>query len=458
MANREGEPLAMTERPVTDDFRPHALRQSLGLVEHCLTDRPAGERRCSEQEMLQHFLEIESSRERLRRQTREAEVSAQAKSDFLAMMSHEMRTPLNGIIGMTAVLLAHTLSEQERDCVETIRHSGEVLLGVIDEVLDLSKIEAGRLQLECAEFHPAAVIGEALQVVECAAARKPLTLVTCIEREMPKVVRGDSVRIRQILLNLLSNAIKFTPAGKIDLHAGSKSTEDGGYELFFSVTDDGIGISEAQQQKLFRPFSQATASTTRQFGGTGLGLTICKKLAELMGGGIGVKSRLGHGSCFWFTVKVRASEGRAISMPMQKLMKLETAAKPFRLLLVDDNRINQKVALMMLKKLGYDADIAKNGREALAAIASRRYDLVLMDCIMPEMDGFEATRLLRSSGGLAAMLPVIAMTASAFAEDREACLAAGMNDYLSKPVRESELVQKLESWLPAGTDRKAVMA
>jgi len=450
MAHREGDPFLIVEAPAAEDFRPHTLRQSLGLIEQCLAEQPVVERRCTEQDILHHFLEIESSRERLRREARQAEISAQAKSDFLAMMSHEMRTPLNGIIGMTAVLLSRGLSEHERDCVETIRHSGEVLLAIIDEVLDLSKIEAGRLQLECADFQPAAVIGDALQVVECAAARKPLKLAICIEPGMPGFVRGDSVRVRQILLNLLSNAIKFTAAGKIDLHASVKSMNGGGYELFFSVTDDGIGISEAQQQKLFQPFSQASASTTRQFGGTGLGLTICKKLAELMGGSIGVKSRLGQGSCFWFTIRVLASEGEAIPLQSRTPLAMPAAAKPFRLLLVDDNKINQKVALMMLKKLGYEADLARNGHEALKAIESRHYDLVLMDCIMPEMDGLEATRLLRSSGGITASVPVIAMTANAFAEDREACLAAGMNDYLSKPVRETELIQKLESWLPEG--------
>ncbi len=452
MANPECGQFLTAEPPAAEDFRPHTLRQSLGLIEEalvaqCLVEHSLGERRCTPQDMLQYFLEAESSREHLHRAAREAELSAQSKSDFLAMMSHEMRTPLNGIIGMTAVLLAHNLPEQERDCVETIRHSGEVLLAVIDDVLDLSKIEAGGLQLECADFQAAAIIGEVMQIVECAAARKPLRIVTCIDSEMPRFVRGDSIRLRQILLNLLGNAIKFTAAGKIDLYASAKPTDDGGFELFFSVTDDGIGISETQQQKLFRPFSQAAVSINRQFGGTGLGLTICKQLAELMGGSIGVKSRLGQGSCFWFTIHVLASEGEAIPPRLHMPSVLPAVEKKFRLLLVEDNNINQKVAILTLKKLGYQADIASNGREALDAIAAHNYDLVLMDCIMPEMDGLEATRLLRSTGGRAAKVPVIAMTANAFAEDRAACLAAGMNDYLSKPFREAELSEKLESWL-----------
>lgn len=485
MANGECNPLVLpdstSEAHASEDFRPHALRQSLGLVEQPpVKPGLAGEileRKCTERDMLQYFLEIESSREYLHRTRHEAQLTAQAKSDFLAMMSHEMRTPLNGIIGMTAVLLSRHLSEQDRDCVETIRHSGEVLMAVIDDILDLSKIEAGRLELECVEFNVAAVIDEAIQVVQTSAARKPLKLVTCIEPDVPKSVRGDSVRLRQILLNLLSNAIKFTPAGKIELRASVKSSCDSGLDLFFSVTDDGIGISEAQHRNLFQPFSQADAHITRQFGGTGLGLTICKMLVELMGGKIGVTSRLGQGSCFWFTIKalfsdesaaaknsswpgsapailslVRACGESARSAGSSTHPSRGSGEKPknARLLLVDDNAINQKVALLMLKKLGYHADVAKNGQEALQAIAERHYDLIFMDCIMPELDGLETTRILRSKGGYAATVPVIAMTANAFIEDREACLAAGMSDYLSKPVRESELSRKLECWLPAG--------
>lgn len=488
MANRECDPLVLPdstgEPSVSEDFRPHALRKSLGLVEPP-SMRPGlaeqiPERKCTDRDMLQYFLEIESSREFLQRSRREAELTAQAKSDFLAMISHEMRTPLNGIIGMTAVLLSRNLSEQDRDCVETIRHSGEVLMAVIDDVLDLSKIEAGRLELECVELDVAKVISEAMQVVQTVAARKSLKLITSIDRDVPKTIRADGVRLRQILLNLLSNAIKFTPAGKIELRAGVKPSGDFGHELFFSVSDEGIGISEAGQRNLFQPFSQAAAHISRQFGGTGLGLTICKMLVELMGGKIGVTSRLGEGSCFWFTIKALRAEqsrpdsalgssfwagseqafqslslacGESASAPARLALTSADpaeAARQSRILLVDDNSINQKVALLMLKKLGFQADVANNGQEALQALAKRQYDLVLMDCIMPELDGLEATRILRSKGGYAASVPVIAMTANAFIEDREACLAAGMSDYLSKPVRESELSRKLKRWLLAG--------
>jgi signal transduction histidine kinase/ActR/RegA family two-component response regulator len=468
MANRECDPLvlvdstagslAQPELPVQEDFRPHALRKSLGLIEEPWVKPGLAEeileRKCTERDMLQYFLEAECSRERLRRSTREAELTAQAKSDFLAMMSHEMRTPLNGIIGMTAVLLSRNLPEQERDCVETIRRSGEVLMAVIDDVLDLSKIEAGRLEIESAEFEVAAVIGEAMQIVQAAAAHKPLKLVTCIDCEVPKQVRGDGARLRQILLNLLSNAVKFTPSGKVELRAGVAAFNGSEYELVFSVTDEGIGISEAQQRKLFQPFSQAADHISRQFGGTGLGLTICKRLAELMGGGISVTSRLGQGSCFQFTIKAQNAGSPELSRHHSgaTVVSPQPSAHHFRLLLVDDNPINQKVGLLMLKKLGYRADVARNGREALLAMAERDYDLVLMDCIMPELDGLETTRILRSKGGYAATVPVIAMTANAFIEDREACFAAGMNDYLSKPVRDAELSRKLEHWLRGQSD------
>jgi len=424
--------------------------------------RPAPmDRPCTESEMLQYLLEMESSRQELQRYatelnrlvdqsvkaTREAEVATRKKSDFLATMSHEIRTPLNGIIGMTSVLLARELDSAGRDCVETIRSSGEALLAIIDDILDFSKIEAGHLQLECADFDLHRAVHDAMQIVQNAAARKGIRLVAAIDAAVPRTVCGDIVRLRQILLNLLSNAIKFTAAGTIEVKAELARLTQEQCEIRFQVIDPGIGMTSEQQAKLFQPFSQAEASTTRKFGGTGLGLAISKRLAELMGGEIGVESRVGEGSTFWFTVKLVSrhrgrTEEAVVAAPAAK-----TGSKHFRLLLVEDNTINQKVALAMLKNLGYQADVVCNGVEAVKAVASQHYDLLLMDCLMPEMDGFEATRSIRGQGEWCAEIPIIAMTANAFAEDRNACLAAGMTDYLSKPVREVELRKKLERWL-----------
>jgi len=431
------------------DMRPNTLRQSVGLVD----------RLCTDDEMLNYLLETESSRQSLERYafelnrqvgesakaTRQAEMTAQGKSDFLAMMSHEMRTPLNGIIGMSGLLESKNLDDNQRECVEVIRRSGETLLAIIDDVLDFSKIEAGRLTLESADFDPARAILDAIQIVERSAVAKSLTLSTHLDPALPAMVSGDVMRLRQVLLNLLSNAIKFTSEGEIVVRGELRSAASDGYELYFSVTDGGIGISEEQQARLFQPFSQANASTARMFGGTGLGLAICKRLAGLMGGNIGVESRPAQGSCFWFTIRV----GGAAPEPLRLVTQSGTTAPAtgFRLLLVEDNPINQRVARLVLDKLGYQVDVANNGFEALDAVDSVRYDLILMDCIMPEMDGFEATRRLRSAGGRAAEVPIIAMTANAFEDDRKACLAAGMNDFLSKPVRQTELAAKLEGLL-----------
>jgi CheY-like chemotaxis protein len=412
---------------------------------------------------LQYLIETQSSRDDLEaratelkrlaeyseKATCEAELAGRAKSDFLAMMSHEIRTPLNGIIGMTSILLERCLGAEDRDCVEIIRKSGETLLTIVDDVLDFSKIEADRLELECADFELSKAIEETLQMVQDAAARKSIRLVARTEATLPKIVRGDIVRLRQILLNLLSNAIKFTSTGTVELKVDISGSSGCQYELRFAITDQGIGISKEQQAKLFQPFAQAEASTARRFGGTGLGLSICRRLAEMMGGNIHVESESGKGSCFWFTIKVLPACDPALSEDalVVQSQPLIGTNKNARVLLVEDNGINQKVALLMLRGLGYEADLASNGREAMIAVASQRYDLVLMDCQMPEIDGFEATRQIRSSAALGAQIPIVAMTANAFAEDREACLKSGMNDYLAKPVRLPELSTKLEFWL-----------
>ena len=330
-----------------------------------------GERKWTEIEILQYLIETQSSRDDLEARTaelkrlaedsenatREAELAGRAKSDFLAMMSHEIRTPLNGIIGMTSILLERCLGAGDRDCVETIRKSGETLLTIVDDVLDFSKIEADRLELECVDFELREAIEETLQMMEDAAARKSIRLLARMGAALPKIVCGDIVRLRQILLNLLSNAIKFTSVGTVELTVDMTASSRTEYELRFAITDQGIGISKEQQAKLFQPFTQAEASTARRFGGTGLGLSICRRLAEMMGGDIHVESECGKGSCFWFTIKVlpaceSASSEDALVAQSQPVTGVKKSA---RVLLVEDNGINQKVALLMLQTLGYDA-------------------------------------------------------------------------------------------------------
>lgn len=454
MPNCDAEKITVDAHVAPQEFCPNTRCQFLGLVE----------RRATDDEVLQHILELEYSRQGLQRYTtdlvrlvdqsakatRQSELADRNKSDFLATMSHEIRTPLNGIIGMTEILLARSLEGTERDCIEIIRRSGEALLSIVDDILDFSKIEAGALELEPAEFEPLKAVEQAVLTVQPVAARKSLRLRTQVDPALPPLVLGDAARLRQILLNLLSNAIKFTPEGDIEIRVGVRSAIPPEHILYFSITDQGIGLTEEQISRLFQPFRQADASINRRFGGTGLGLSICKRLAEMMGGEIGVESCPGKGASFWFTIKVLsagASRAQADLETSGPGARLHGPAKSFRLLLVEDNAINQKVAIMMLKKLGYQVDLAGNGLEALDAVTRERYDLILMDCLMPEIDGFEATRRIRSSGGNAAQIPIIAMTANAFSEDRAACLAAGMTDYLSKPVRELELANKIEHWL-----------
>jgi signal transduction histidine kinase/CheY-like chemotaxis protein len=461
----------MDNRPETVDAPFHLAtpRQSVGLVG--LSSQPAAHHPAvnqpvdsptSGQDLLQFFLAVESSRQEMETYSRylntvvrqtsqaraEAEASARLKSDFLATMSHEIRTPLNGILGMTAALLSRPLGELERDYAETIRQAGEALRTIVDDVLDLSKIESGKLRLERVDFETARSVSDAIQIVHSTAAQKPLKFLVKHDPRLPRWVRGDVTRIRQILLNLLSNAIKFTEAGTIEIRTRVQFIDGDECELLFSVKDEGIGMTDEQQRHLFQPFHQADDSITRKYGGTGLGLTICKRLAELMGGQIGVTSRFGEGSLFWFSVRVQTSrEPAPVPQNPQFISPVSEDLKRARILVVEDNKINQKVALLMLKNLGYTADVAHNGTQALLALDCASYDLVLMDCMMPEMNGFEATRRMRDFGGPGAAIPVIAMTASALEDDRLACLTAGMNDFLSKPVNQEDLRAKLAFWL-----------
>jgi len=357
---------------------------------------------------------------------------------------------MNGVLGFANLLMDTQLDSEQREFVENIRCSGDALLTIINDVLDYSKIEAGKLSVDNMEFDLRSVCNEVRSLLQPSAAAKGLTLNLHFAPSIPKSLIGDPVRVRQILLNLVGNAIKFTTSGSVGIEVAAVDAD----QVRVSVIDTGIGIAAGQLDKLFERFTQGDASITRRYGGTGLGLAISKKLITLMGGEISARSEPGNGSVFWFTLPVRAplnsSTRIAPPMPMPPPPTPLPAQRSAggRLLVVEDNVVNQKVAMRMLVKMGYEVDLAEDGRQALERLAAARYDAVLMDCQMPEMDGYEATRHIRdlSSAVLDHDVPVIAMTANAFAEDRERCLAAGMNDFLSKPVDRATLEQMLEKW------------
>lgn len=402
-----------------------------------------------------------SERRNIERKLKAAIVQAnnanKSRSDFLAVMSHEIRTPLNTIIGANHLLLDTSLDKEQRLFADTAANSGESLLALVNDLLDFSKLEVGMLDLEHSNFVLSRLVNEVMDLFAFDAEKKGIKITVDNDPGIPEFLNGDPGRLRQILINLVSNAIKFTDSGSVEVRTKMLEEREGRLNIGFSVKDTGIGIAKKAQQKLFQKFSQVDPSITRKYGGTGLGLAISKNIVELMGGSIRCKSKPGKGSVFQFVVKLVRSEPDSLTpsiiMPHLSLLeggrpqnKYIRPRKMVRLLLVEDSQANQVVALAILRKAGYKVDAVADGKEAITAVKSLPYDLVLMDIAMPGMDGFEATKRIRQLPGDVSSIPIIAMTANVMEGDREKCLSHGMNEYLEKPINRDALFQVLEFW------------
>jgi signal transduction histidine kinase/HPt (histidine-containing phosphotransfer) domain-containing protein len=449
---------------IKDETAAGRLDQSIRYAVELNTERCRAEEKLTERKLIEVALE----------QARDAALeSVRLKSEFLANMSHEIRTPMNGIIGTTELVMETELDDQQRGYIDTIASSAESLLTIINDILDFSKIEAGMLSFETVDFDLRFTVESILGLMAERVRAKELNMALLFDADVPAKLCGDPTRLHQILSNLVGNAVKFTEAGKVVVKVSKQSEREERVTIRFDVEDTGIGISDNDQKMLFAPFVQADGSVTRRYGGTGLGLAIAKQLVEMMGGTIGVTSEPGNGSTFTFTASfikqanqeptaqptdvhlkdvrvVRDSRSVAVSAKMnggrgtKKLITQhslgEMKVSPNRsILLVEDNEVNQAVASDQLARLGYKVDVASNGQEALHALTLRSYDVVLMDCGMPVMDGYTATAEIRKREGEAKHTPIIAMTAHAMNGDREKCLAAGMDAYISKPVKRKTL-------------------
>ncbi len=381
-----------------------------------------------------------------------AELAAKVKSDFLAMMSHEIRTPINGVLGMTQLLSTTHLTPEQQKYVHTAQISGEMLLATIDDLLDFSKIESGKLALESRPLDLHLLLRDVCDLLLPKAAEKNLQLTYQLAADVPKSIASDVTRLRQILLNLVNNAIKFTPTGEVTIYCQINTTAATEIELHFSVRDTGIGIAAEDMERLFQPFTQANLATTREYGGTGLGLTICQRLVEMMQGKIWIESKPDMGTTFHFTIVAATAVQRSepIAVPLLQIDTRLSTKLPLSILIAEDNEIGRELAIAMFARLGYTPDIVNDGLEVIVAVRNKVYDLIFLDLYMPKLDGLAtANYLLRDWEQRKATFrrpKMIAMTANAMAEDRAICLRAGMDDYISKPIFMDVLEQKIQKW------------
>ena len=433
----------------TDAYTPFFGPEELGLLESFAVmvdlalarcESIAAERRVAE-DLVRANEELATARD-------DAMESSRLKSEFLATISHEIRTPMNGVIGLTQLLMQTPLDRRQREYAEGVKGAGEALLSIINDILDFSKMEADRVEIEMLDIDLHTLVDETGWLLAETARAKGLEFTIRVAAGTPSYVRGDPARIRQVLLNLLSNAVKFTEKGSVLLQVEPAGETPETAFVRFAVTDTGIGIAAAGRDKLFEPFSQADSSTTRRFGGTGLGLAISRQLVALMDGDIGLESESGTGSTFWFCLPLAKASRQEIAEPV-----VDGGGPPApvegprgRVLVVEDNKLNQLVAVATIEQLGFSADLAANGLEALEALGHAEYAAVLMDCQMPEMDGYVTTRHIREDEGPARHTPVIAMTAAAMDGDRDRCIKAGMDDYITKPIRPEEVEAALVRW------------